>query len=226
MTRYLPIAAALGIILAAGAIQGVWTDRWAENYDFASKQEALRAVPLKIGDWAGRDLGFDATAYSHAGIRCGLERMYVNSVTGQTITILIVGGSPGPISVHLPETCYGAAGYEVQGTRVPYVVPESSSNGPGDAFWIARFQNKKQAIGRELSIHYGWSPDGHWKAPEGDARLAFAGKPALFKMYVIQEVLHGQDLTKNNACELFLHDALGPISRTLFSGNIPSVVQR
>lgn len=226
MIRYLPIVAALGIILAAGAIQGVWTDRWATAYDFASKQAALREVPLTIGDWAGRDLNFDPAPYSHAGIRCGLERMYVNSVTGQTVTIMIVGGPPGPISVHLPETCYGAAGYEVQGTRVPYAVPEGSSNGPGNAFWIARFENKKQAIGRELSIHYAWSADGRWNAPEGDARLAFASQPALFKMYVIQEVFHGQDLSRNNACEAFLREALGPISRTLFSGNMPAVAQR
>lgn len=226
MTRYLPIAAALGIILAAGAIQGIWTDRWAANYDFDGKQAALKAVPLQIGDWAGRDLGFDPAPYKHAGIRCGLERLYVNSVTGQSITMLIVGGAPGPISVHLPETCYAAAGYEVQGTRIPYAVPESSSNGPGNAFWIARFENKTQAIGRDLSIHYAWSPDGRWTAPEGDARLAFASQPALFKMYVIQEVLRGQDLSKNNPCETFIRDALGPISRTLFSGNIPDVSGR
>jgi len=43
-------------------------------------------------------------------------------------------------------------------------------------------------------IHYGWSHNGTWSAPDGDARLAFASAPSLFKLYVVQEVIRAQEM--------------------------------
>ena len=45
-----------------------------------------------------------------------LSRTYTNQGTGATVSLLIVGGKPGPISVHTPDICFSGAGYELKNT--------------------------------------------------------------------------------------------------------------
>src|SRR4051812_14378566 len=115
MQRTLPILISTAIVLLGGSVRGVWTHRWASDPDLEMASTRLDRVPMTIGDWTGQSVEYNEKDFSRAGIEGGLLRRYVNRRNGDAVTLLIVCGRPGPISVHTPEVCYPAAGYVVLG---------------------------------------------------------------------------------------------------------------
>jgi hypothetical protein len=182
-----PILIATAVVLLGGVVQGVWVDRWKTNHAPEEAAARLDRVALTIGDWTGRPLEFDTKAYVRAGIVGGLYRRYKNPRSGDAVTLLIVCGLPGPISVHTPEVCYAGAGYESTGARVQTAVPQGEDHLPS-AFWKVRMRKLRSIAPELLEIHYGWSSTGAWSAPDRDPRFEFAGSSSLYKMYVVHQV--------------------------------------
>jgi hypothetical protein len=185
MPRTLPIWAATAIVLVAGIVHGIGTNRWSSGHEIGPACARLGRVPWVIGDWTGQPLEFNAAEHGPAGIGGGLLRRYVNRRTGGSLTVLIVCGRPGPISVHTPEVCYPAAGYEVLGARTRVTIPLGPGT-PPTALWRVRLRKVRSIVPELLDVHYGWSAAGLWRAPEQDPRFAFAGSPYLYKLYVIR----------------------------------------
>ena len=106
----------------------------------------------------------DAKPSSTAGRIAGMiQRRYVNRTNGDTVVIAIVCGKPGPVSIHTPDVCYGASGYNV-GQRIRQTHP-----GRGAEFWTADAVKTQASKKRKLRIYWGWSAGSGWKAAE-DAR--------------------------------------------------------
>src|SRR5260370_5182040 len=109
---YLPLIVFAGLVLAAGTIHGALTDRWSASTSVAEAARRLDAVPQTLADWHGEEAPLDTDnlqSLQSAGIKGHLSRRYRNIVTGERISLLIVCGRPGPISVHTPDICYGGA---------------------------------------------------------------------------------------------------------------------
>jgi hypothetical protein len=182
MSRYLPIIGAAVLLLAYGLAEGYWTNRWSLPPQLAEAPERLAAIPRQVGEWQGEDAELDPRQIKQGNIHAALLRRYTSRVTGETLSVLIVCGRPGPITVHSPEVCLGGAGFELE---QPEKLKEIT--GPGlsgdDTFWAGRFHKPGAAVPEVMELHWSWNARGDWQAVEG-ARLYFARERALFKLYV------------------------------------------
>lgn len=183
MRRTLPSLVALLIVLAAGAVHGMWTGRWARSQALDERVAALARVPNEFGGWRGEDMKLDGRTIEAAGIAGYLMRTY-RDPRGEVVQVLIVCGRPGPISVHTPEVCYAGAGY-IQTSEAARTVPVEASKGMPDEFWALDFQKPGPTGPDRLRIYYAWSTGSNWVAAD-NPRVEFAGAPALYKMYLVR----------------------------------------
>ena len=111
-----------------------------------------------------------------------LLRRYVNP-DGAALTLLIVCGRPGPISVHTPDICYAGAGYLLKEEASRFTVPTA----PPAQFWVGDFRNVSPVPKPPLRILWSWNGGSGWLAPDAP-RLTFAPRPYLYKAYVVRDM--------------------------------------
>jgi hypothetical protein len=165
---------ALGLLVASGVIQGQLTGRWATSVDLTAAVARLDQLPRVIGTWKGEDADVDRATLQRIGISGGIVRRYRDAQTGSIVTVMLVCGRPGPVSVHTPDVCYEGAGYEL-------AAPPSS---PIPGFLAATMVRPGVAIPDRLQVYWSWNATGRWEVPE-NPRLAFGIRPYLYKLYVI-----------------------------------------
>lgn len=184
MLRRLPQLTALIILFTVGLVHGRWSGRSASPQELKSRAAAVDRIPLVLGDWHGQSQTLDERMIQVAGISHYLMRRYQNERTGDKLTVLLVCGPPGPISVHTPEVCYAGIGYQQAG---PLTKQRVGAEPPlGDEFWLAEMAKPDALVPENLRILYGWSVGGPWTASD-HPRLDFGGAPALYKLYVVRE---------------------------------------
>jgi hypothetical protein len=164
-------------------------------------------MDLGSGIWEGRALEIDAAQLAQAEVVGHCSRRYVNHRTGQEVTILLICGQHGPISVHTPDICYAGAGYAMHGA------PELHRAGSGAEFHTARFA-KTGANPDPLRIFWAWSDGGPLAAPE-NPRLAFARAGALYKLYVIRRMGSIEEPLDTDPCLDFLKALLPELNKCL-----------
>jgi hypothetical protein len=200
------LTAALAIV-ACGTVHGLWTNRWQLSDEPARSAAKLRDVSLVLGDWEG-EVGKEHLAKDMAG---ALFHRYRNRKTGQVVTVFVVCDRPGPVSIHTPDVCYEAAGYEVS--------KPARFTAPGDediSFWTARFHKKRSADGAgDLRIFWSWNAGQGWQAAD-DARLSYARFPALYKLYLIYELPGDENLADGPPVQL-MKQLLPELQRALFA---------
>jgi hypothetical protein len=187
-------------------VYGLQTDRWRTSPELESALDRLAAVPRDIGDWKGTDVPYEADDFARAGIQGAAFRTYRNTRTGVTVSVLIVCGRGGPISVHTPDVCYAAAGYRAAGSPEKKAVPAGPA-GEDISFWALQFAKPDAVVPTRLEIYWAWSTGGPFEAPD-NPRFAYARAPALYKLYVVREFAPTSRAAKDNACAQFLRRAL------------------
>lgn len=212
MKRLITFSLVILAIVASGVVHGMWTDRWGAPLDVAAVATRIGEIPDDLGDWQGQPLEQDSRPPK--GVAGHLHRRYVNRRNGETVTVAIVGGRPGPISIHTPDACYGANGFEVA-TRTRYALPHEPGE-PAAEFWAANFQKNRASERTQLRIFWAWSCDGTWQATD-NPRLTFAREPILYKLYLIRELMSpDQPLSPEDPC-VALMQQLGPeLQKVLF----------
>ena len=174
------VLTALAVMTGSAVVHGIWTDRWRQSPERETASDKLQSVPLTVGDWEGQTLELGQREAARAGIDGYIMRNYKNRMSGIEVSVLVVCGRPGPVAAHTPEVCYGGAGYEL--TAEPTRCPLQS-----DQFWTALFRKQDIAVPEHLRIVWAWNAGGVWQATS-NPRLAFAGAPVLYKIYVIRKV--------------------------------------
>lgn len=210
MARLLPLGTGLVILAAASLVHGMWTQRWRPAHALQAAAARLEHVPVRVGDWLGRDVPMDPEVMERSGLTACWTRRYVREQSGQGVTVVLMCGRAGPTSVHTPEACYGGAGYERTGAMVRHVVER-----PAAEFWAADFRKDTAAVPAYLRIFWGWSGDGSWSAPN-HPRLTFARREALFKLYVLRETSGAHEPYSSEPCVEFLHAFLPVLTQSLF----------
>ncbi|MBL8798971.1 MAG: exosortase-associated EpsI family protein [Planctomycetia bacterium] len=190
MTRTAALLAALTAVLLSGALHGMWTERWHTSDARRLAGERLGKLPLRLGDWEGQDQPMDQREFDIAMIDGYVMRRYVRPQDGSAVSLLLVSGRHGPVSVHSPEVCYAGAGY-VQVTR-PGRDDVSAGDGAAQQFFRAKFAKENTVDADSLSIRWGWSTGGDWQAPT-NPRLAFARADVLYKLYLVGPGSIGKD---------------------------------
>lgn len=181
-----PLLAGCAVLVLGGLVHGMWTGRWqsAEDSPIVAR---LPNVPQLIGDWeAISEATINAEFQKIAGLSGYVQRTYRDRLTGATVTMLLMCGEPGPVSVHPPEACYSGQGYEVVGgsrkTVAIAVAPEAGIE-TAPQFKSARFAKPGVIAPSQTQIFWAWSDDGNWRIPD-NPRFDFAGAPILCKLYV------------------------------------------
>jgi hypothetical protein len=200
----LPIVAALLLVLYAGLAHGRVTGRWQSNAALARAATRLPLIPDTIGEWSGIDVTKNPEELAIAEAAAYLCRRYRHSGTGQEVTVLLLCGPTGPISVHPPTACYRARGYQL--LDEPQETTVESEAGLS-VFRLAEFQGQSTLTEDRVALMWGWSVAGPWSAPDSP-RLEFAGEPVLHKLYITWDRSRDQrpvtDTLPSEFVELFL----------------------
>ncbi len=211
MMRTAPLSIALALVLGPAVLHGLWTQRWQASPAIEAAAARLAAVPLTLGDWQGEALTLDPEAVAQAKLTGCWMRRYTHAATGRSVTVLLMCGPAGPVSVHTPEWCFGGAGYDMVSPAIKYPVQTE----PPAEFWTARFHKPATVLPEQLRIFWAWSTAGTWEAPR-QPRLAFGRAPVLYKLYVLRSLTAPQERLDDDPCVAFLHVFLPELSRTLF----------
>jgi hypothetical protein len=212
-----PAKIGLLVVLVCGLVHGLWTRRWERSSDLDRAVPRLGEVPLTVGPWQGKPEPLDERMAAFAGVAGSWMRRYTHAGTGQTVTVLLMCGRPGPVAVHTPEWCYRGVGFVPEPAESWTVTPEEG--GPAE-FWVGKFRQEDAATPRVLRILWSWNATGRWQAPN-QPRLAFARHPVLYKLYVIRELSSPTEGLEEDAGAALLRELLPVLDRTLFPAPEP-----
>src|SRR5438045_1400994 len=95
------VAAGLVLVMAAGVVHGLWTNRWSDHAVLEAAGARLREVPRGIGDWTGEDQEIDPDRLARAEAAGSLLRTYTGP-DGQKVSVVLLCGRFGPLAVHTP----------------------------------------------------------------------------------------------------------------------------
>jgi hypothetical protein len=198
--RYIPVVVATLGVIACGVVHGYWTDRWVKAAEPTQAAERYADLPLVVSDWDGQPI--ESKPSQGDEITGWLQRRYRNRKTGETVLIALVCGRPGPVSIHTPDVCYGASGYNV-GSPHRVAVPGNSGE-----FWTADAVKTSATGDTKLRLYWSWNDGSGWLAVD-NARQTFPRAPVLHKLYVIRE-LTTQQSEENEPCLRFVQ-AFAPV---------------
>lgn len=203
---------ALVLIAGVTVVHGRWTHRWDDSSSLDQATAAMQSLPESFGSWTLlEDLSKSEKELAVAEASGCLFRRYRNRETREVVTVLMLCGRPGPISVHPPTACYRARGYRLSDGPMPAAVEAHS-------FQLAEFRNPASIADDRVAILWGWSHDGDWSAP-ANPRVEFAGQPFLDKLYVTWSRGRDERSLKQSVPREFL-SAFLPVSRSAFpTGN-------
>ncbi len=208
----LPSIVFVSLVLAAGAYQGIKSDRWHASSDVAAAAKRLEQVPNQIGDWKGEPLPVEGDDMTHLGIKGFKSTRYRNTVTGEAVTVLIVCGRPGPISVHTPDVCYQTAGYRPAGEVFAKEIP--NAGGKKRSVWAQAFHRPATQAVSQIEVNWVWLAENEWVAPD-NSRLSFAGAAAIYKLYVVRELPALEANRKRDVSAMFMQDFLTVTEKAL-----------
>ena len=210
MTRILTFAAGLIVVIASGVVYGAWTQRWQKSADLEARAAKLRDLPDEFGRWKGRPAELDAESLALAGAEGWWVRRFTDERSGTTLLVILLCGRPGPLSVHKPETCYGAAGFEVEAPPVKYTPAGAAPD---------RVLDRQVQAGRSRAVASCASSGPGTATAAGARPTTRAGTspilPALYKLYVIRETGGRTTTLDNDPAADFLRRLLPEASRVL-----------
>lgn len=172
------IACALAVLAAAGAVEGVRSNRWGPAADLRAEAAKYDRIPRTVGPWVGTDLPLDPKILAQAEAVGAFSRVYRNGNTGAEVSVLLLCGPPGPIAAHTPAVCYAGLGYEPVGREVRRGV--TGRDGPAASYWCGRFA--KPSGGPPVEVAWAWGTAGNWVAADSP-RAEFFWVSALHKVY-------------------------------------------
>jgi len=213
--RWMVLGVAAVLIVGTGILQGLWSDRWSDStVDSRHQAERIARLPLKLGEWQGEDIAATEREIKASGAVGHLSRIYRNQLTGEQVSLFLICGHMRHVSVHTPDRCYPANGFEQQGEPQRFTI--ATSAGPIETFTTTFRQEEATGIHRQR-VFWTWGYEDHWQAPE-NPRVSFAGVRAMYKMYLISAVPPtGEQSAEESPALKFAQDTLGELNTILFA---------
>lgn len=205
--QYWLVLPACLILTAAAAAHGWRTDRWGTSTDLPAAAARLDTIPLRVGDWEGVVVEVPDAQVKAANVAGLTARKYTHRYTRVEVTVLILCGRPGPVSVHTPDVCYGNAGYMMGPVRTEPLADDQTA-------WVADFSKPGGQV-EPLRIRWAWSDGGAWVA-SGSPRTSYVRSRLLYKMYVVRPLSPKADPATASA-ERDLMKELLPALQTVLS---------
>lgn len=201
---------AFALIIGGGVVQGIQSERWGTSKSVIEAAERLQAIPTTFSDWQSEEVEMSERELEIAEAVGNFSRRYKNEATGESVSVMILCGKPGPISVHPPTVCFIGAGWGLVGT------PEQTGFSFSDAtFWQGKFTRRTQGRQVNMNTIWAWNSDGRWLARE-NPRIETAGNPFLYKMYISTVDLQLNDGTRSETTQSFCEEFLPIVDQVLF----------
>jgi hypothetical protein len=210
MSRYLVPVVALSAVIGSGLVHGYWTGRWEGSEKAVAAAALLGQIPLTLGDWQGHDV--DADPAETRQLSAYIYRRYINQRTGAAVVLILASGRPGPVSIHSPDVCYVASGYdEAQGQAYR---PRLDDGLPRAEFRTAHFVKTKSGSQTHVRVWWSWNAGGTWSVPESP-RVAFAAYPVLYKLHLLREMAGANDTPDDDPAHELLRLLLAEFHKSL-----------
>lgn len=168
------------LFVVTGLANGRFADTDGRQQKLIHASEMLTSLPLECGNWTGTSIEVDPEEVRIAEATGAVLRRYRNRLSGDLVTVLLLCGPPGPISVHPPTACYQARGYRLVDEPNRVIFEDDSRS---HEVLAAEFSNPAGFAEDRVGITWCWTADGHWTAPQ-NPRLEFADEAALLKLYI------------------------------------------
>jgi hypothetical protein len=185
------ILTAILLLFLSRMLHDRWTEQGSRGGALAEGAARLERLPMKLDAWEAEAMQLEAEDIAQARLAGYIWRRYRNLDTGASVSILLLYGPPGPISVHTPDACYGGAGYALLGKPARVALGPNSIAAPAE-FWSGHFIKTGAVVPQRLCICWSWNGAGSWEAP-ANPRLTFARFTGLYKLYVICELSASKD---------------------------------
>jgi hypothetical protein len=216
MSRVIPLVLAM-IVLAIGTLlEAKYTERWSADRSEKLDQFTTRLdrIPKEIGDWIGVDEKIDEEEFRESNCTNCVSRTYTNR-DGQKVNVYLVSGTARHVTIHTPDWCYVGAGYEK--VQDPQQYPDNESPlEPKPEFVTAIFRKETPLLKSEIRIYWTFSDDGQWFGPK-IPKAAFAGRPALYKLYLITDIAEAGTKVESNPSLNFARKFLPIANQILFA---------
>jgi hypothetical protein len=195
-------------VTASAIVHGWWVGRWEQANAASTTTAVLEQIPMRLGDWEGERLELNATeARNYSGV---VYRRYVNTATGVSVAVVLVAGKSGPVSIHSPDYCYPASGYQ-RTTWTPYALTYDKKLPPAQL--KTALLTKTQAAGQtHVRVLWSWYADGKWSVPD-DPRWTFAHQACLYKIHIVRETASNNETLDNDPCVDLLNQLLVAFNR-------------
>jgi hypothetical protein len=208
-----------GVFIIATVISGLLlghaSDRWGASSDALAAEHSLnRPLPNRVGNWRMRkEQTLEQDVLKLLRCKSYLARVYEHDQTGDLVTITVLVGPAGPLSVHTPEICYSSRDYVISKTRNKYVVDDNS--GKHHEFWDVALKARDAETSTQRVL-YGWASGDIWNASE-HPRFAYAGAPYLYKLQLAARSQDGAQLEGFDMCQDFLRSFLVQLQENIRS---------
>ena len=205
MQKLIVALVGLGLTIGTGVVFGHLTQRWGPAPDLLKAAERVENFPREIGEWEI----VDEEPLSDNVVRMldcagSVSRRYMNRTTGDTLSLAVIVGPPGPTAVHTPEICYSSRDYKQSSKRRRITVTDDRNN--EHSFWEVTFQSK-QLSSVEMATLYAWRADTSWEASESP-RFEFGGKGLLYKFQLATQLSPFNKSASEASYESFLKDLM------------------
>jgi hypothetical protein len=197
--------------LAGGWLHGQASSRWGSHEALRLAADKLRR-PLgsQLGNWrlvADKELADDVVQMLQC--RAHIHRTYTHDQTGDSVSVAVMLGPPGPIAVHTPEICYSSQGFLPSGQRSHLTMHDRA--GREHSLWDVRME-PHEVNGAPLRVLYGWGTGSAWAAEE-NPRFEYAGSSYLYKIQAA--ALVGDTSGEYDPCLDFLEAFLAELQENL-----------
>jgi hypothetical protein len=205
----------VAVLVLSGALHGIWTDRWEPAGEALLTQAGLQLedVPLRIGDWRGKNNVLEERAPS--SIETIVSRQYSNRQNGNVVGVLLGCTSPRDMNrFHTPEQCYPSRGYLPPYPTIKHTINFDSGYPPAEVF-VSDYKNVKGPLTEYLRIFWAFSSKCDvWRAPD-NPRLTFGRQRVLYKFYVTRQLDSLEEPVETDPCIDFLREFLPTFDRSV-----------
>jgi len=175
------------VLLTAGYVHGRLTDRWGLPSQIEGAAKIVEQLPKDLAGWESHDFEISDQVRTIAGAEGAVSREYVHPALGERVQVMLLCGRPGPISLHPPTVCFTSQGWQARNAVQTEVFPPGRTDSETKLASVLFSRQGAESV-HYLQTFWGWSADGRiWSAPS-DPRVAYAGRPVLYKLYVVQAV--------------------------------------
>jgi hypothetical protein len=212
-------ALALVLLTIAPAIwHGQILRRWGIHDELAYHATTIEELPTQLGAWRLVAKGDPVEPHVREQLKLQgyLHRVYEHAETRQRVSLLLMVGTAGPLVRHPPEICYGSQANRLESSTLLEVEQE----GHASRFRLLEFSSRSP-VPQDFLIAYAFGSEGQWDNPSSP-RLAYAGKPMLYKVQVLTDATRERDRLKPAGMKAFL-GALVPVLNARFeAGKVPA----